>query len=67
MKWLAENSETPPFAKFIEEINMLRKIVIFAITSGLAAKAYRAYAARNEQKTSDAVTKPTDSGLKRAI
>ena len=45
---------------------MLKKFVIFALTSGLAAKAYRAYAAKREEKTTNAVTKSTTSGgLKR--
>ncbi len=44
---------------------MLRKLVIFAITSGLAAKAYRAYAAKREAKTAQAA--PSPNGVRRAI
>lgn len=44
---------------------MLRKLVIFAITSGLAAKAYRAYAAKREAKTADATRAP--NGVRRAL
>ena len=44
---------------------MLRKLVIFAITSGLAAKAYRAYAAKRETKAADATRTP--SGVRRAL
>ena len=44
---------------------MLRKLVIFAITSGLAAKAYRAYAAKREAKALD--TARTPNGVRPAL
>ena len=44
---------------------MFRKFIIFAITSGLAAKAYQVYAAKREAKTSDMTRKP--NGVRRAL
>jgi hypothetical protein len=32
---------------------MLKKLIIFAITSGLAAKGYKAYASKTSQKQAD--------------
>ena len=44
---------------------MFRKFVIFAITSGLAAKAYQAYAAKRDAKTADTTRMP--NGVPRAL
>ena len=44
---------------------MLRKLVIFAITSGLAAKAYSVYIAKRDGKAVDAT--PTPNGVRRAV
>ncbi|MDO9406190.1 MAG: hypothetical protein Q7T87_19345 [Polaromonas sp.] len=39
---------------------MLRKLIVFAITSGLAAKAWRAYTGKGQQAAATAGrTKPT--------
>ncbi len=37
---------SPTHQHFLKEPDMLKKLIVFAITSGLAAKAYKAYAAK---------------------
>jgi hypothetical protein len=43
-----------PLFNFPKEIPMLKKLIVFAITSGLAAKAWKAYSASNAKKTATA-------------
>lgn len=47
---------------------MLRKLIIFAITSGLAAKAYKAYAQKRDQGTAATpATTPAAKGSARTV
>jgi hypothetical protein len=57
-----------PFAPFIDrsvETYMLKKLIVFAITSGLAAKLYKSYVEKQDQRASRTPAKPAAGAPRR--